>query len=76
MRRHTPDHVIVSFDRYPGLTFFLGNLDMSALGYLNPDRDHDIYLSTVPDSATIRRVNVRPPGCSVGVYDCPRDAER
>lgn len=66
-----PDYVSVSFDRYPGLMFFLERLDMSALRYPSAF-EPDIDLSTVPDSATIRRVNVRLPRCPVGSDTCSR----
>jgi len=58
----TPDYVTVLFDRYDtGFVFFLRNLDTSELEY--PSRfELDIDLSTVPDSATIAKVYVRPPG--------------
>ncbi len=57
-----PDYVVVVFDRFDTrFVFFLENLDTSALGYLNPDWDFDIDLSTVPDSATIAKIYVRPP---------------
>ncbi len=54
-----PGYVAIRFDRQIGLTFYLENLDMSAL---LPDRDAGgdiaILLSSVPDSATILRVHV------------------
>jgi hypothetical protein len=70
-----PDYASVLFDRFEdGFVFFLDNLDTSELEH--PSRfDLDIDLSSVPDSATIARVMVRPPGCAVGSR-CWRNTER
>ena len=72
-----PGYVAALFERHPGLTFYLENVDMSAL-LPDPDAGWDIgvLLSSVSDSATILRVYVRPPGCTVGFRDCPKDTER
>lgn len=48
------------FDRYPGLSIFLENLDMSEL-VVDPADIDQILLSSVPDSATIERVYLNPP---------------
>ena len=67
-------YLAARFDRYPGLLFFMENLDWTALRAA--DADIEIHFSSVPDSATIQRVHVRPAGCSVGLLNCPRDTGR
>ena len=54
-RDGSPGYVAARFDRHSGLTFYLENVDASELDY--PNRfEHEILLSSVPDSATILRV--------------------
>lgn len=50
-----PSYVSVDFELYPGLTFYLENLDSSAL---RPVNRFEIWIemSSIPDSATIQRV--------------------
>jgi hypothetical protein len=52
---YIPAYVSVDFYGYPDLTFYLENLDWGPLRQGN-GFEHEILLSSVPDSATIQRV--------------------
>ena len=53
-----PGYLSAAFDRYPDMTFYLENLDWGPLRHGNRF-EHEILMSSVPDSATIEEVWVR-----------------